>query len=155
MAPRPHWKGFLKLSLVSCPIALYPAISPAERISFRQVNRQTGNRLRHQLVDSVTGEVVESQNKGRGYGVGQDQFLMVREEELEQARQEARERPYSASPAANIPPSRGLETAARPTKASRPEEPVEDEAPPPAVAPLEPPPRLENNRTIELDRFFS
>jgi non-homologous end joining protein Ku len=103
MAPRPHWKGFLKLSLVSCPIALYPAISPAERISFRQVNRQTGNRLRHQLADSVTGEVVESQNKGRGYEVGQDQFLIVREEELAQARQEARNRPYSASPAANIP----------------------------------------------------
>ena len=58
MAPRAHWKGFLKLSLVSCPIALYPAISAAEKISFRQVNRETGNRLRQQLVDAVTGEVV-------------------------------------------------------------------------------------------------
>jgi DNA end-binding protein Ku len=56
MAPRPHWKGFLKLSLVSCPVSLYPALAPAERVSFRQVNRQTGNRLRQQLVDSVTGE---------------------------------------------------------------------------------------------------
>ena len=62
--PRPHWKGYLKLSLVSCPIALYPAITPAERISFRQVNRQTGNRLRQQLVDSVTGEVVQAHDKG-------------------------------------------------------------------------------------------
>ncbi len=53
MPPRPHWMGFLKLSLVSCPIALYPAISPAERISFRQVNRRTGHRLRQQLVDDV------------------------------------------------------------------------------------------------------
>jgi DNA end-binding protein Ku len=58
-AARANWKGYLRLSLVSCPIALYPAISPAERVSFRQVNRQTGNRLRQQLVDSVTGEVVE------------------------------------------------------------------------------------------------
>jgi DNA end-binding protein Ku len=66
MAPRPHWKGFLKLSLVSCPVSLYPALAPAERVSFRQVNRQTGNRLRQQLVDSVTGEVVQSHDRGRG-----------------------------------------------------------------------------------------
>src|SRR3954464_5373103 len=95
MAPRAHWKGFLKLSLVSCPIALYPAISASERISFRQVNRETGNRVRQQLVDSVTGEVVESHNKGRGYEVGENQFLMVRDEELEAAQEEARARPFS------------------------------------------------------------
>ena len=51
MVPRAHWKGFLKLSLVSCPVALYPAVAANERISFRQVNKQTGNRLRQQLVD--------------------------------------------------------------------------------------------------------
>src|SRR5262245_32699599 len=103
MAPRPHWKGYLKLSLVSCPVALYPAIAPAERISFRQVNRQTGNRLRQQLVDSVTGQVMQSHDKGRGYEVGQNQFLMVEEEELESAQQEAKARPYSAmaAPVAN------------------------------------------------------
>jgi DNA end-binding protein Ku len=99
MAPRPHWKGYLKLSLVSCPIALYPAIAAAERVSFRQVNRQTGNRLRQQLVDSVTGEVVQSPDRGRGYEVGQNQFLMVVEEELQTAQQEAKTRPYSAAPA--------------------------------------------------------
>ena len=83
MAPRPNWKGYLKLSLVSCPIALYPATSATERVSFRQVNKQTGNRLRQQLVDSVTGEPVSSENKGRGYEIGKDQFLMVEDEELE------------------------------------------------------------------------
>ncbi|HEX5865110.1 MAG TPA: Ku protein [Casimicrobiaceae bacterium] len=83
MAPRPNWKGYLKLSLVSCPIALYPATSAAERVSFRQLNRQTGNRLRQQLVDSVTGEPVNSENKGRGYEIGKDQFLMVEDEELD------------------------------------------------------------------------
>src|SRR4249919_3681254 len=83
MAPRPNWKGYLKLSLVSCPIALYPATSAAERVSFRQVNRQTGNRLRQQLVDSVTGEPVNSENKGRGYEIGKDHFLMVEDEELD------------------------------------------------------------------------
>src|SRR5256885_8751237 len=103
MPPRAHWKGYLKLSLVSCPIALYPAISAAERVSFRQVNRQTGHRLRQQLVDSVTGEVVQSPDKGRGYEVGQNQFLMVEEEELESAQQEARIRPYSAAPASAVP----------------------------------------------------
>jgi DNA end-binding protein Ku len=83
VAPRPYWKGYLKLSLVSCPIALYPATSATERVSFRQVNRQTGNRLRQQLVDSVTGEPVGSENKGRGYEIGKDQVLMVEDEELE------------------------------------------------------------------------
>jgi DNA end-binding protein Ku len=83
MAPRPNWKGYLKLSLVSCPIALYPATSGSERVSFRQVNKQTGNRLRQQLVDSVTGEPVGPEDKGRGYEVGKNQFLMVEDEELE------------------------------------------------------------------------
>jgi DNA end-binding protein Ku len=48
MAPRPNWKGYLKLSLVSCPIALHPASSAAERVSFRQINKKTGNRLKQQ-----------------------------------------------------------------------------------------------------------
>src|SRR3954470_655283 len=98
MAPRAHWKGFLKLSLVSCPIALYPAISAAEKISFRQVNRETGNRLRQQLVDAYTGEVVERHNKGRGYEVGENNFLSIEDEELEAARRDARVRPFSAAP---------------------------------------------------------
>jgi hypothetical protein len=63
---RPYWKGYLKLSLVTCPIALYTASSSTERVSFRQVNKQTGNRLRQQLVDEVTREPVEGPDKGRG-----------------------------------------------------------------------------------------
>ena len=74
---RPYWKGHLKLSLVSCPIALYPAIAAAERVSFRQVSKRTGHRLRHQLVDSVTGEQVGASEKGRGYEIGPNQFLLV------------------------------------------------------------------------------
>jgi DNA end-binding protein Ku len=94
VVPRAHWKGFLKLSLVSCPIALYPAVAASERIQFRQVNKQTGNRLRQQLVDVVTGEPVQSHNKGRGYEAGDNQFLLVRDDELEAAEQEARSRPF-------------------------------------------------------------
>ena len=91
-ASRPQWKGYLKLSLVSCPIAIYPAVSAAERISFRQIDRNTGNRLRQQLVDAVTGETVDRSDKARGYELGKSSFLSVRDEELEVARQQAQAR---------------------------------------------------------------
>src|SRR6266700_5089688 len=76
MAPsRPFWKGYLKLSLVSCPIAMFPASSSSERVSFRQINKSTGNRLKQQLVDAETGDVVESADKGRGYEIGRNQCV--------------------------------------------------------------------------------
>jgi DNA end-binding protein Ku len=65
-ASRPYWKGYLKLSFVSCPIALYAAISASERIAFRQVNRRTGHRLKPKLIDSVTGQAVGAADKARG-----------------------------------------------------------------------------------------
>jgi len=83
MAPRAIWKGYLKLSLVSCPFALYPATSTSERVSFRRINRKTGHRLKQQNVDAETGEVVERADTGRGYEVGKDQFIEVEDEELE------------------------------------------------------------------------
>src|SRR2546426_2712929 len=89
MAPRPNWKGYLKLSLVSCPIAMYPATSSAERVSFRQINKRTGNRLKQQLVDAVTGDVVDTADKGRGYEIGRDQYLPVEDSELEALRLES------------------------------------------------------------------
>src|SRR5687768_2944552 len=98
MAPRPHWKGYLKLSFVSCPIALYPAVTAAERIAYRQVNKRTGNRLRHQLVDAMTGEAVASHDKGRGYEVGENQFLLVADDELSTAKEQAKTRPFIVSP---------------------------------------------------------
>ncbi len=84
MAPaRPYWKGYLKLSLVSCPIALYTATSSSERVSFRQINKKTGNRLRQQLVDEVTREPVESEDKGRGYEYAKGAYILVDDEELD------------------------------------------------------------------------
>src|SRR3984885_3886741 len=83
MAARPYWRGYLKLSLVSCPIALYPAASSSERIAFRQINKKTGNRLRQQLVDEVTREPVESEDKGRGYEYAKGAYLAVEDEELD------------------------------------------------------------------------
>ena len=83
MAPRPYWKGYLKLSLVSCPIALSPATSSSAKISFRQVNKETGNRIRYKKVDSETEEEVPSDQIGKGYEVGKDEYLIMDDEELE------------------------------------------------------------------------
>src|ERR687887_548901 len=83
MAPRAYWKGYLKLSLVSCPIALYPAASSSERVSFNRINKKTGNRLKQQLVDAESGEPVDKEDIGRGYEIGKGQYLQVEDEELE------------------------------------------------------------------------
>jgi DNA end-binding protein Ku len=80
---RPYWKGYLKLALVSCPIALHAACSTSERITFRQINKETGHRLRQQLIDEETREPVAPENKGRGYEIGKGQYIMVEDEELE------------------------------------------------------------------------
>jgi DNA end-binding protein Ku len=81
--PRPYWKGYLKLSLVSCPIALYTATSSGERVAFRQINKKTGNRLRQQLVDEGTGEPIDPDDKGRGYEVDKGVYLQVEDEEID------------------------------------------------------------------------
>lgn len=153
MAPRPHWKGYLKLSLVSCPINLYPAVSAAEKVGFRQINAETGNRLRQQLVDSVTGEVVEAHKKARGYEVGENQFLTVKDEELEAAEREARSRPFTPSPKPAVERSDEDDAPRRPNLRVVAANTKEPPAPPPALAPV-PRPIIENSRTIELDRFI-
>ena len=89
MAPRATWKGYLKLSLVSCPIALYPAASSSERVSFNRINKKTGNRLKQQLVDTETGDTVEKEDMGRGYEIGKGQYLQVEDEEIEKIRIES------------------------------------------------------------------
>jgi DNA end-binding protein Ku len=78
---RACWKGYLKFSLISCPISLHPATSD-ERVSFVQLNRKTGNRLKYQLADCETGEVVDLADRVRGYEIGKDQFLLVEDNEL-------------------------------------------------------------------------
>ncbi|HEX3503747.1 MAG TPA: Ku protein [Xanthobacteraceae bacterium] len=80
---RPYWKGYLKLALVACPVALFPASTSSERVSFRQINKKTGNRLRQELVDDVTREPVEGHDKGRGYEYDKNTFLLVEDEELD------------------------------------------------------------------------
>ena len=83
MAPRANWKGFLRLSLVTCPIALFPATSESEKISFNQLNKKTGNRIRYLKVDADTGEEVPNEDIIKGYQVDKDQYLEVSKDELE------------------------------------------------------------------------
>lgn len=83
MAPRAYWKGYLKLSLVSCPIALFPATSEREKISFHQLNKNTGHRIKYRKVDADTSDEVESADIVKGYQVGKGDYLVLDPEELE------------------------------------------------------------------------
>ena len=83
MAPRAYWKGYLKLSLVSCPIALFPATSEREKISFHQLNKETGNRIRYRKVDAETGDEVDSSHIIKGYEVAKGEYIELEPEELE------------------------------------------------------------------------
>ncbi|UGY13085.1 Ku protein [Bradyrhizobium septentrionale] len=83
MAPRANWKGFLRLSLVTCPVALYPATSDTEKVSFNQINRKTGHRIKYAKVDAETGEEVATDDIMKGYKVDTDTYIEVTKEELD------------------------------------------------------------------------
>ncbi|MBR0881243.1 DNA end-binding protein Ku [Bradyrhizobium barranii subsp. barranii] len=84
MAPRANWKGFLRLSLVTCPVALYPATSESEKISFNQLNRQTGDRVKYLKVDADTGDEVPNEDIVKGYELEKGQYIEVSKEELDE-----------------------------------------------------------------------
>jgi DNA end-binding protein Ku len=83
MAPRASWKGYLKLSLVSCAVNLYPASSSSSRVSFNTINRKTGNKVKRQFVDAVTGDVVENDDQAKGYPIANDTYALIDDEELD------------------------------------------------------------------------
>jgi len=83
MAPRASWKGYLKLSLVSCAVNLYPAASSSSRVAFNTINRKTGHKVKRQFVDAETGEVVEPDDQAKGYPIGKDSFIIVDDGELD------------------------------------------------------------------------
>src|SRR5260370_12533480 len=83
MAPRANWKGFLRLSLVTCPVALYPATSDSEKVSFNQINRNTGHRIKYTRVDAETGEEVPNEDIMKGFKIDTDTYVEVTKEELE------------------------------------------------------------------------
>jgi DNA end-binding protein Ku len=84
MAPRANWKGFLRLSLVTCPVALYPATSDTEKVSFNQINRKTGHRIKYAKVDADTGEEVANEDIMKGYKVDTDTYIEVTKDELDE-----------------------------------------------------------------------
>ncbi len=83
MAPRANWRGYLKLGALNCPVALYTAVSEGERIHLHTLNRETGNRVRRQFVDTGTGDVVEREDQAKGYEIGDGQFVMLEQEEID------------------------------------------------------------------------
>src|ERR1700727_3693451 len=83
MAPRAHWKGVLRLSLVTCPIALFPATSESEKVSFNQINRKTGHRIKYAKVDAETGEEVSNEDIIKGYKVDTHSYVTVDKDELD------------------------------------------------------------------------
>src|SRR5438093_11810411 len=89
MAPRAYWKGYVKLSLVSCPIALHPASSGYEGVSFNRNNPKTGNRLKQQMVDAESGEPVDRDDIKRGYEYAKGQYITVEDEEIEKIKIES------------------------------------------------------------------
>ena len=83
MTPRAYWKGYLRLSLVSCPIQLFPATSEREKIRFHQINKNTGNRIKYCKIDAVTGGQVNDDDIVMGYEVSKGKYIEITEEELE------------------------------------------------------------------------
>jgi DNA end-binding protein Ku len=84
MAPRPNWKGYLKLSLVSCGVALHSATTTSQRVRFNIINRETGNRVRYQVVDAETGDEVPQADRLKGHKVGRDEYVLLEERELDE-----------------------------------------------------------------------
>ncbi|RST87482.1 Ku protein [Aquibium carbonis] len=83
MAPRSFWKGYLKLSLVTCPVAMTPATTDSEKVRFHSINRKTGNRIRNHYVDAQTGKPVRDEDQVHGFASGEDQFVVIEDDELD------------------------------------------------------------------------
>ncbi|WP_312418208.1 Ku protein, partial [Shinella sp.] len=80
---RPYWKGYLKLSLVTCPVAMSPATSEAEKVRFHTINKETGNRVVSQYIDSVTGKPVKEENEAKGYARGENDYVILTDDDLD------------------------------------------------------------------------
>ncbi|ESX80381.1 MULTISPECIES: Ku protein [unclassified Mesorhizobium] len=83
MAPRPAWRGYLKLSLVTCAVEVTNGVTQAEKVSFRVLNRKTGNTVRRVYVDSASGKPLDEGDEIKGYEIGDGDFVQIEEEEIE------------------------------------------------------------------------
>jgi DNA end-binding protein Ku len=80
---RPYWKGYLKLSLVTCPVNMSPATSESEKVRFHTLNKETGNRVVSQYIDSVTGKPVNDENEAKGYARGENDYVILTDDDLD------------------------------------------------------------------------
>jgi DNA end-binding protein Ku len=85
MAPRANWKGHLQLAALSCPVALYTAVSTSERVVSNTINRDNGHRVRREFIDSGTAEGVANEDQVKGYATGKDQYIILEADELASA----------------------------------------------------------------------
>lgn len=83
MAPRPYWKGYLKLSLVTCPVSMSPATSESEKVRFHTLNKATGNRVVSQYVDAVTRKPVKDDDEVKGYARGENDYVLLTDDDLD------------------------------------------------------------------------
>jgi DNA end-binding protein Ku len=83
MAQRSFWKGYLKLSLVTCPVAMVPAHTEGEKVRFHTLNRKTGDRVETRYVDASTGKVVGDDDEVKGYQKGENQFVVLEDDEID------------------------------------------------------------------------
>jgi DNA end-binding protein Ku len=103
MAPRPSWRGYLRLSLVTCPVAMLPATSEAEKVRFHTLNRATGNRVHVCYVDAETGKPVDDEDQVKGYEREDGEYVMLEDEELQAVGWKA---PARSTSTASCPPIR-------------------------------------------------
>ena len=85
VSARAQWKGYLRFGEVTAPVALYTATSTSDRIAFHTVNRETGNRVRREFVDSVSGKPVEKEDQVKGYEIGDERYVVLEPEEVASA----------------------------------------------------------------------
>jgi DNA end-binding protein Ku len=83
MASKYYWKGYLKLSLVTCPVAMTPATSESEKVRFHTLNKETGNRVVSQYIDSVSGKPVKEGNEAKGYARSENDYVILTDDDLD------------------------------------------------------------------------
>ena len=83
MAPRPFWKGYLKLSLVTCPVAMTPATTESDKLRFHTLNRATGHRVASRYIDAVTARPVDESDEVKGYERGENDFVQLEDDEID------------------------------------------------------------------------
>jgi DNA end-binding protein Ku len=89
MAVRPSWEGHLRLFLVTCPVALYPATSEAETVRFNMINPATGNRIKMKTVDAGTGEDVSRGDLVKGFAVAKNEYVLLDKDDFERVKLES------------------------------------------------------------------